>query len=313
MNRDLNSSLLRTLLMVVETGSVSNAAQALHRTQAAVSMALRRLEEEVGQRLLERSPRGVKLTAAGSILIPYARRILGTGVAARAALNAGQVSGTVRLGILEDIAVGQLQHALRRFAASFPNVALEIMVDSSPELSRGLANGALDFVIGDPTLINAEPLAVWQHPLSWAAGLTYGGDARREPLPVVGFGGVCPWQDKLFASLRQAGIAWKVVCISTSLSAIQSAVEAGLGVAVLLDWNIRPDSMQVLEPSATGLPRPPLADFGLFSRADESDSTSAVQILQHFLFYELRLGSREEIAGEDVDGEAVEKYLRMAV
>ena len=76
MTRDLDSTLLRTFVTVVETGSVSTAATALHRTQAAVSMALRRLEDEVGQRLLERSPRGVTPTgrSRSSTTVPGARQ-----------------------------------------------------------------------------------------------------------------------------------------------------------------------------------------------------------------------------------------------
>lgn len=290
MIRDLDSTLLRTFVTVIETGSVSAAAMVLHRTQAAVSMALRRLEEEVGQRLLERSPRGVTPTAAGSVLLPYAHELLGIGLAARAALTAGDISGTVRLGILEDIAVGHLPHALRQFAASFPNVALEIVVDTSPVLSQRLAAHALDFVIGDPALIRAEPLTTWRHPLRWASAHTAPRLQEDEAVPIVAFGGACPWQDRLFATLREAGRAWRVICISTSLSAIQSAVEAGLGIAVLLDWNVRRDTMRALDPEAAGLPAPPAADFGLFSHADTGDRASAAATLQRFLFHALQLG-----------------------
>lgn len=310
MIRDLDSTLLRTFVTVVETGSVSGAATALRRTQAAVSMALRRLEDEVGQRLLERSPRGVKPTAAGSVLLPYAHELLGIGLAARAALNAGEISGTVRLGILEDIAVGHLPHALSQFAAAFPNVALEIVVDASPVLSQRLANTSLDFAIGDPSLIRTEPLVTWQHPLHWAAARTREAFTRGEPLPIVAFGGTCPWQEKLFATLRDAGVAWRVICTSTSLSAIQSAVEAGLGVAVLLDWNVRRDSMRVLDPRAAGLPAPPMADFGLFSHADAGDPGSAAATLQRFLFHALQLGAPGEAAG---DGGRRVGSLRVAI
>ncbi|AFT90640.1 HTH-type transcriptional regulator HdfR [Paraburkholderia phenoliruptrix] len=73
---DLDGTLLRTFVTVVEAGSVSNAAMALHLTQAAVSMPLRRLEDEVGRRLLERSPHDMKPTSAGSVLLPYAHPLV---------------------------------------------------------------------------------------------------------------------------------------------------------------------------------------------------------------------------------------------
>jgi len=298
MIRDLENTLLRTFVTVVETASVSDAAVVLHRTQAAVSMALRRLEGEVGQRLLERSPRGVKLTAAGDVLLPYAYKLLNVGLAARAALNAGEISGTVRLGMLEDIAVGHLPHALKEFEASFENVALEIVIDGSSTLWKQLANGKLDIVIGDPTLIHAEPTVTWQQPLRWVASTMREMQFGNAPVPVVAFAGGCPWQDKLFASLREAGIAWKVVCTSTSLSAIQSAVQAGLGIAVLLERNIRSDTMRMLDPREFGLPTPPVANFGLFTSTGSDDQTSVVATLRRFLFHALQLGTPEGVVFE---------------
>jgi DNA-binding transcriptional LysR family regulator len=291
MTRDLDSSLLRAFVTVAETGAVGVAAARLARTQAAVSMQLRRLEEELGQRLLDRSPRGVQLTEAGHLLLPFAHTILGAGADARRALSAGQVSGTVRLGMLEDIAVGRLPRALRRFSIAYPQVALEIVVDTSSALSSRLADGGLDVVVGDPALVDSVPLLTWTQPLFWvgARGFSRDGDAV---LPVVAFGGACLWQQQVLTALRRAGIACRIVCTSTSLPAVQSAVEAGLGVSVLLDGNIRSESMRVLG-QADGLPDAPTADFGLFMRPVSGAQAAAVQTLQTFLCEELHLGLRE--------------------
>lgn len=291
MTRDLDSTLLRAFVTVAETGAVGVAAARLARTQAAVSMQLRRLEDELGQRLLDRSPRGVQLTEAGHLLLPYAHTILGAGADARRALSAGQVSGTVRLGMLEDIAVGRLPRALRRFSIAYPQVALEIVVDSSAALSNRLADGSLDVVVGDPALVDAAPLLTWTQPLFWVGARGFNRDAQA-PLPVVAFGEACLWQQQVLTALRRAGIAWRIVCTSTSLPAVQSAVEAGLGVAVLLDGNIRSESMRVLG-QAEGLPDAPTADFGLFMREVSGAQAAAVQTLQTFLCEELHLGLRE--------------------
>ncbi|OAJ59517.1 LysR family transcriptional regulator [Paraburkholderia ginsengiterrae] len=291
MTRDLDSSLLRAFVTVAETGAVGVAAARLARTQAAVSMQLRRLEEDLGQRLLDRSPRGVQLTEAGHLLLPYAHAILGAGADARRALSAGQVSGTVRLGMLEDIAVGRLPRALRRFSIAYPQVALEIVVDTSVALSNRLADGSLDVVVGDPALVDSAPLLTWTQPLFWVGARGFGRDAQA-PLPVVAFGGACLWQQQVLTALRRAGIAWRIVCTSTSLPAVQSAVEAGLGVSVLLDGNIRPESMRVLG-QADGLPDAPTADFGLFMRPVAGSQAAAVHTLQTFLCEELHLGRCE--------------------
>ncbi|CAH2899706.1 MAG: Transcriptional regulator, LysR family [uncultured Paraburkholderia sp.] len=291
MTRDLDSSLLRAFVTVAETGAVGVAAIRLARTQAAVSMQLRRLEEDLGQRLLDRSPRGVQLTEAGHLLLPYAHTILGAGADARRALSAGQVSGTVRLGMLEDIAVGRLPRALRRFSIAYPRVALEIVVDSSAALSRRLVDGGLDVVVADPALVNGTPLLTWTQPLFWVGARGYSRDAEAL-LPLVAFGDTCLWQQNVLTALRRAGIGWRIVCTSTSLPAVQSAVEAGLGVSVLLEGNIRSESMRILG-RADGLPDAPAADFGLFTREVAGAQEAAVQTLQGFLCEELHLGMRE--------------------
>lgn len=286
--RDFDNSLLRAFVTVAETGAVSAAAVRLARTQAAVSMQLRRLEDDIGQRLLERSPRGVRLTDAGHRLLPYAHAILGAGEDARRALEVGDVAGTVRLGMLEDVAVGRLPRALRRFSAAHPQVALEIVVDASAALSQRLVDGGLDVLVGDPAMVDATPLVTWTQPLFWvgARGCLLDPDT---PLPLVAFGGTCLWQQQVMTILRRAGLAWRVVCTSTSLPAVQSAVEAGLGVSVLLDGNIRHDTMRVLGAS-DGLPEPPAADLGLFVRHAVSTQETAVDALQRFLCEELDLG-----------------------
>jgi DNA-binding transcriptional LysR family regulator len=290
MTRDLDSSLLRTFVTVAETGAVGAAASRLARTQAAVSMQLRRLEEDLGQRLLDRSPRGVQLTEAGHLLLPYAHAILGASADARRALSAGQVSGTVRLGMLEDIAVGRLPRALRRFSIAYPRVALEIVVDSSAALSKRLADGGLDVVVADPALVTGTPLFTWTQPLFWVGARGYLREASA-PLPLVAFGETCLWQQNVLTALRRAGIGCRVVCTSTSLPAVQSAVEAGLGVSVLLEGNIRSESMRIIG-HADGLPDAPVADFGLFMRDVGGAHAAAVQTLQRFLCEELHLGSR---------------------
>ncbi|MEX3764209.1 LysR substrate-binding domain-containing protein [Paraburkholderia phenoliruptrix] len=297
MTRDLDSSLLRTFVTVAETGAVGVAASRLARTQAAVSMQLRRLEEDLGQRLLDRSPRGVHLTEAGHLLLPYAHAILGAGADARRALCAGQVSGTVRLGMLEDIAVGRLPRALRRFSIAYPRVALEIVVDSSTALSKRLADGGLDVAVADPALVAGTPLFAWTQPLFWVGARGYVREAEAA-LPVVAFGGPCLWQQHVLTALRRAGIGWRIVCTSTSLPAVQSAVEAGLGVSVLLEGNIRSESMKILG-RAEGLPDAPAADFGLFMREVAGAQAAAVQTLQGFLCEELHLALPSHTHGSE--------------
>jgi len=284
--RDPDSNLLRTFVTVIEAGSVSAAALKLSRTQAAVSMQLRRLEEDLEQRLLERSPRGVKLTQAGHVLLPFAQAILGSGADALRALSAQSIRGTVRLGLLEDIASGRLPHALRRFATAYPQVALELVIDNSASLANQLSNAELDLAIGDASYFSAAATALWRQPLHWVAARGFDLQAHAQALPIVAFGGNCLWQAQVFEALRLAARPWRVVCTSTSLAALQSAVEAGLGIAVLLKSNIRPESMRTL--GGEGLPEAPQASFGLYERG-RIDAAPAVSALRHFLAEELHV------------------------
>jgi DNA-binding transcriptional LysR family regulator len=105
---DLNSHLLRAFVTVCETGTFSAAADRLARTQAAVSMQLKRLEDDLGVTLLTRTPRGVALTEAGEIMLAYARRAIALGEDARRQLSGRKLEGRVRLGMIEDLANGPL-------------------------------------------------------------------------------------------------------------------------------------------------------------------------------------------------------------
>ena len=283
--RDPDSNLLRTFVTVIEAGSVSAAALKLSRTQAAVSMQLRRLEEDLEQRLLDRSPRGVKLTQAGHVLLPFAQAILGSGADAVRALSAQSICGTVRLGMLEDIASGRLPHALRRFATAYPQVALELVIDNSASLASQLDHAELDLAIGDASYFSAAAVQ-WQQPLHWVAARGFDLQAHAQALPIVAFGGNCLWQAQVFEALKLVARPWRVVCTSTSLAAVQSAVEAGLGIAVLLRSNIRPESMRTL--NGEGLPEAPQASFGLYERG-RIDAAPAVSALRHFLAEELHV------------------------
>lgn len=285
MTRDIDSTLLRTFVTIAEAGGVTAAARRLGKTQAAVSMQLRRLEEDLGSVLLERASRGMALTEAGHILMPYAQMILGTGVSARQALAGQSVSGTVRLGMVEDIAVGSLTKALQRFAIAHPNVALDIIIAESAMLSERLAADALDIVIADPGHVEATPQISWQQPLRWTASRNFT-LAEGEPVPLISFNGPCTWQQRVTKVLGQAAKPWRSVCTSTSLSAVQSAIEAGLGVAALLDANIRGGTMRIIG-AAEGLPPAPEVDFGLYIRNGQDAASPAASALRRFILDEL--------------------------
>ena len=131
MSVSLDSDLLRTFLAVAEAGNVTRAAEGVGRTQSAVSMQIRRLEECIGAALFERGPRGVALTRRGDQLVPYARRVVGLLDETSAAMRSRPLDGPVRIGIPEEHSQKILPYALAAFAESHPAVEVTVRSDTS--------------------------------------------------------------------------------------------------------------------------------------------------------------------------------------
>ena len=209
MEADLDIRLLRAFVTVSETGTVSRAADRLARTQAAVSMQLQRLEAEVGAQLLKRSPRGVTLTEAGEILLAYARKTIALGEDARRQIAGRKLVGRVRLGIVEDLAVTRLPSIIADFRRRHPSVEIELTSSSSAELSRALVEGRCDVVMADPARFAEAPKAHLSRQLVWCASRMLEFDPQSE-LPLIMFDGSCSWQDRMLASLAEAGVRWRI-------------------------------------------------------------------------------------------------------
>jgi DNA-binding transcriptional LysR family regulator len=142
----LDFELLRAFVAVAECGGFHRAAQRLNLTQSTVSQQIKRLELETTRPLFRRTTRSVVLTDDGEMLLGDARRLLQLEEAARLRLTAPRLSGTVRLGMVEEVAGGSLPSALGRFAAHHPGIKLEVQIRVSLELIEQLNAGRLDVV-----------------------------------------------------------------------------------------------------------------------------------------------------------------------
>src|SRR5881397_41544 len=134
MNSLLDVDQLRTFLAIAETGSFTRAADIVHKTQSAVSMQMKRLEERLGRSIFARDGRASKLTEDGERLLDYARRIVKLNVEALAAFSDSELSGRVRLGVPDDYADRYLPEIMARFSRAYPGVELTITCQSSIEL-----------------------------------------------------------------------------------------------------------------------------------------------------------------------------------
>src|ERR1700739_317109 len=142
----LDFELLRAFVAVADCGGFRRAAEQLNATQSTVSQQIKRFERECGRLLFRRTTRSVALTDDGEMLLGDARRLLRLEEAARHRLAAPRLSGSVRLGVVEEVAGGSLPSVLGRFAALYSGVKLEVQIGVSAELIEQLNRGRVDIV-----------------------------------------------------------------------------------------------------------------------------------------------------------------------
>jgi len=262
----LDYTLLRTFITAAETGNLTRAAERLHLSQPTISLQLKRLEESLGRRLIERTPRSFRLTDAGETLLGYGRRILALSDEVVGQITEPTVAGVVRLGTPEDFATTHLSKVLAAFSRAHPHVALEITTDLTLNLMDRFAKGEFDLV-----LVKREPLGpsegvrVWRENLVWAcaSGHVETFIAREDALPLVVSPHPCVYRKRAMKALDEAGKAWRVAYTSTSLAGAQAAVRAGLGLTVLPAGMVPSDFTRL--GSKTGLPSLPETEIALLT------------------------------------------------
>lgn len=251
----LDLDLLRSFVAIVELGGFTRAAERLGRTQSTISLQIKRLEETVGKRLLERDSRQIALTPEGERLLGYARRILQLTEEAREAVSEPEVEGRVRLGTPEDFATHRLPRVLADFARSHPRVALEVHCQLTVLLNEGFERGDFDLVLvkRDPEGPGAGE-RVWREPLVWTGGtgFDYAQRAGATNLPLVLSPQPCVYRKRALSALDATARPWRIAYTSTSLAGTLAAVEAGLGMTVL-PKDMVPAGLRVLGDEA-GLP-----------------------------------------------------------
>ncbi|WP_338661589.1 LysR substrate-binding domain-containing protein [Pararoseomonas sp. SCSIO 73927] len=229
---DLDLDLLRCFVQVAERGGFTAAGPALGLTQSAISLKVRRLEELLGQRVLERTSRTVALTPQGETLLAYARRMLALNEEAVLRLVAPPVAGRLRLGVADHFVPRSLAPLLARFARTHPGIRLEVEVGRSHELRRAMEAGSLDLVLGKRREGESEGSVLWTEPVIWAACPGWAPPPDR-PLPLAMLPAGCMFRDRALAALARAGLAFEVTYTSASLLGVAAAAQAGLAATVI--------------------------------------------------------------------------------
>jgi DNA-binding transcriptional LysR family regulator len=233
--------LLRSFVSVADAGGFTRAGERVHRTQSTVSQQIKRLEDDVGQPLLNRTAKDVTPTEAGERLLSYARRLLALAEEARDVMARPGSEGAVKLGIPEDFAAYRLAKLLATFSRSRPGLRLDVRADQSTYLRRDIERGDLDLALIKRDAGEKGGIAVWPERVHWVTSKAHPVDTKTGSVPLIGFPAGCLYRARAIHALESAGRSWHMAYSSSGLAGIQAAVAAGLGLSILADMAIQAD------------------------------------------------------------------------
>lgn len=260
MQQELDTDLLKTFVAIADAGSFTQAARQVHRTQSAVSMQMRRLEEVVDRTLFEREGRAMRLTREGEALLGYARRILSLNDEALAALAEPQIEGVVRLGAPDEYAMAFLPGILSSFARTHPRVEVELRCEPTVMLDQAFKDDLLDVAIVTISPELPADMTVLREPTIWASSPRHVVH-ELDPLPLAVFNPGCAFRRAGLDALDTMGRNYEIRYSSWSMVGLQTAAAAGLAVTVLSISTMPPTLRQLSEDE--GFPALPWNEIGL--------------------------------------------------
>ncbi|MBS0621787.1 MAG: LysR family transcriptional regulator [Verrucomicrobia bacterium] len=274
---DVDTFLLKSFVAIAETGSFSESARIVGRTQSAISLQIKKLEASLGTPLFYRTSRKVTLTEQGEIFFGYAKRILQLQWEAYSRLKEPDVEGEIRFGIPEDFATHYLPSVLPSFRRDHPLVQLIVGCDLTLHLLDRFRTGEYDIILvkRDPQGVTGGE-RVWSEPLIWAAADHY---VPREPLSLILSPQPCIYRARALAALDIAKKRWYISYTSPSLAGTLAAVRAGIGIAVL-PANMLPEGVHPLRQEVK---LPELADAELALLKKTGLSKAGEMLAEHIV------------------------------
>ena len=278
----LDLDVMTMIVAVADTGTISRAAEVVHRSQSAVSMQIKTLEAALGKPLFVRKPRSVVPTQDGEVLLTYARRMLALRDEAWAAVVRPDVTGRVSIGVPDDYASSLLPPVLGKFAAAHPRVEIRVIGLPSSELVPLLKDNSIDLACMTKTrgvtgeFIRFEP-AVW-------AGSANRKVWKERPLSLAVFGAASAVRALAINALQRENIKYRMSYESPSLMGVLSMVEAGLAVAPLAKCSVPAHLVQLSQNE--GLP--PLGELEVTLARSSRSARPLCDFLAEQILHELR-------------------------
>ncbi|MCG2574768.1 LysR family transcriptional regulator [Acinetobacter sp. ME22] len=284
--RDLQIDWLKCFLAVVDKGSLSGAAPDLNRSQSAVSMQLKKLEQALQCELMTRSSRQLQLTPQGELLLGYARRMMNLHNEIQMSFHHAELSGRIRLGVPDDYASTYLTPALKKFAALHHKVEIELNCEQSTSLIPRVESGDLDLAL--VTRENSrQGTLLFYEPLVWVGSPQFE-TWKTSPLQIAVYEDTSLAKRNAIQSLALQGKSYRVVYNSSSLAGQIAAVESGLAVAAFTRCSVPPHLKILGSEHGLGPLKPmPVAVY----RSRTSLESKAVSYLHDLLISTLRESS----------------------
>ncbi len=290
---NLDIDLLKTFIAIAEQGSFTRAADEVNKTQSAVSMQMKRLEDVVQRPLFDRDGRQNRLTADGDRLLDYARRLVRLNDEAVATFTRPELTGAVRLGTPDDYADRLLPEILARFSRTHPLVQVDVNCIGSGTLTEMAKRNEVDLALITCTHKTDADEIVRTEPLVWVTSAQHHVH-ERETIPVALSHVGCIWRHMALKALDDSGKSYRVGYASANSNAVNAAVLAGLAVAAIPRIVMRP-GMRVLGPE-DGFP--PIGEFEIGLVYGLGERTSAIDALAHHISDSLALLDQPLMAAE---------------
>ncbi len=262
MNPAFDIDALRAVVTGIDLRSFARAAVELGRSQSAISMQLKKLEQQAGTQLFVRKGRGLVPTEAGEALAAYARQIIALNDEAARVLGAAVTSETVRLGLPQDFFDDVMPATLSSFAADHPGVHVEVRAGPNHTLGEEIQAGRLDgAIVFFPEGAGGEGEHLCRLPMQWLMHKTIADQAVHDRVPLVMFDHPCLFRQATLAALDQADRRWRVSVTTPSLPGIWGALRSKLGIAVRTGHGV-PDDIACVD-GGLGLPSLPAIELRL--------------------------------------------------
>ena len=273
---NLSTELLRSFITVIEVASFTRAAEILGRTQPAISLQVKRLEESVGYDLIKRKGKEISLTERGEALAIHARQMLRLNDLAIAQFEQPNPSAKLRVGLPVDYAVSTLQSCLTDVVRQFSDVEVEIRCDLSKHLLSALNSNDIDVAVA---LFDGDDQQFlfrnWKEQPTWVGAKDFEiPEGLDIPLVVHPYG--CVYRDRMAAALKLVGKSWRIAYSSPGIGGVQRAVQDGLGLSCLTAPTVQSGMREFSKKD--GLPVLSPLHIGLFARQAQLGATGYAAI-----------------------------------